>query len=164
MSQVSKLDPVRLMAVLSKIPLFQDLLPEERNEIQEKIKSVECFSEGDIFVKEDAHDPFFYIILSGTADVLQNGRKINEMESGQFIGEMAFICHEPRSASLQATSDITLLPVNVEDMRRFPVRIREAIKDQIITGLVERVGRLNKTTLELEDKIKQLEENNKSTV
>lgn len=78
------------------------------------------------------------------------------MKPGQFIGEMAFICHEPRSASLTATKDIVLLPVKVEEMRRFPPRIREAIKDQIITGLVERVDRLNKETIRLEDTIKKL--------
>lgn len=156
MSQVSRIDSVKLMTVLSKIPLFQDLLPDEREVIQNKIKSVKTFSRGETFVKEGMHEPFFYIILSGTADVLQGGRKINDMQSGQFIGEMAFICHEPRSASLQATSDIVLLPVNVEDMRRFPVRIREAIKDQIITGLVERVDKLNKDTIRLENTIEQL--------
>lgn len=46
MSEVSKIDSVKLMSVLSKIPLFKDLLPEEREIIQKKIRKVESYSKG----------------------------------------------------------------------------------------------------------------------
>lgn len=161
MSKDVQTDPLKLMSIIAGLELFKNLQPSDREVIQKKVGDIKRFSEGEIIVKEGAHDPEFYIVLEGTADVFRGGKLVNKMKKGGFIGEVAYICHEPRSATVTATSQVKLLPLNVMDMRRFSPEIREPIKDKIIEGLVKRINGLNKATINLENIIKQLKNDKK---
>ncbi|WP_130472481.1 cyclic nucleotide-binding domain-containing protein, partial [Candidatus Magnetaquicoccus inordinatus] len=64
--------------------------------------------------------------------------------TGEFFGEMAFLTNEPRQTSVVAIDDsVVALQVDQDLMKRLSAEIREKVKDQIITKLIER---LNKTT------------------
>lgn len=161
MSKDVQTDPLKLMSIIAGLELFKNLQPSDREVIQEKVGDIKRFSEGEIIVKEDAHDPEFYVVLEGTAKVQRKGHLVNKISKGDFIGEVAFICKERRSATVTATSEVELLPLNVMDMRRLSAEIREPIKDKIIEGLVKRINGLNKATINLENIIKQLKNDKK---
>jgi len=152
------MNKIKLMEILARIPLFKNLSPAERDVVQNMVRNIKRYPQGKVFIKEGAHEPFFYIILAGKADVSTRGHKIGELISGQFIGEVGFICSEPRSATVSAGTDIALMLINSEDFRRLPARIRESIKDRIISGLVERVSGMNNNTIRYEDEIVELKE------
>lgn len=152
------MNKIKLMEILARIPLFKDLTPPERDVVQNMVRNIKRYPKGKVFIKEGAHEPFFYIILAGKAEVFTRAHKIGELASGQFIGEVGFICNEPRSATVSASTDIALMLINAEDFRRLPSRIRESIKDRIISGLVDRVSGMNNNTIRYEDEIDELKE------
>lgn len=71
---------------------------------------------GDSFIRQDEAESDVFFILSGSADVVINGKKINVRSAGDFVGEMAAI--EPaqrRSATLTARESCVLLCVPEAD-------------------------------------------------
>lgn len=152
------MNKIKLMEILARIPLFKDLTPPEREVVQKMVINIKRYPQGKVFIKEGAHEPFFYILLAGKAEVSHRAHKIGELIPGQFIGEVGFICKEPRSATVTASTDIALMLINAEDFRRLPARIRESIKDRIISGLVDRVSGMNDNTIRYEDEIDKLRE------
>lgn len=64
-----------------------------------------------IFQAGDAGEEM-YLIRRGQVDILDGSRLIRSLEPGALFGEMALICHEPRSATALARTDCELLPVD----------------------------------------------------
>lgn len=147
---------LKLMEILSRVPLFKDLQPIERESVL-KMKAVFTpIKSREVFIKEGAHEPWFYIILAGKATVTHRGRNIGTLVPGQFIGEVGFICKEPRSASVVADDEMVVMKIDYEAFRRIPVRIRESIKDKIISGLVDRTMQLNEKVYKQDEQIEKL--------
>lgn len=72
---------------------------------------------GDILIKEGEKAEFVYILKNGKlrAFNLINGEKVilGDIEIGEFVGEMAYINNEPRSAYIEALSDAQLIEVPI---------------------------------------------------
>ena len=64
---------------------------------------------GKTLVEEGKPGHEFFLILEGAASVLRNGRKIATLGPGQYFGEMALLDRGPRSATVKADSDLTVL-------------------------------------------------------
>lgn len=144
---------LRLMEILARIPLFKDLQPTDRELVLQMPKAFEVCSEGQALIKEGGYEPFFYIILSGQAKVFHRHHQIGTLVSSQFVGEVGFICNEPRSATVIAETDMVLMKIDSESFRQLPDRVRSAIKDKIIFGLTERVAQLSERLIELEGEL-----------
>jgi len=66
---------------------------------------------GTKIVEQGAGGVGFYLILDGKAEVIKNGEKIAELESGNFFGELSVIDGAPRTADVIAVIDTTCLVV-----------------------------------------------------
>jgi NADH:quinone reductase (non-electrogenic) len=53
-----------------------------------------------------------YVIVSGEADVLHDGRSVATLKAGDVFGEMALIANIPRSASLKAKTPLDLISIS----------------------------------------------------
>ena len=150
------MNKLKLMEILSRVPLFKDLQPNEREQVMQMKAVFTPIKCREVFIKEGAHEPWFYIILAGKAMVSHKGHDLGHLVPGQFIGEVGFICREPRSASVSAMEEMVVMKVDYEAFRKLPVRIRESIKDKIISGLVERTIAINQKFIDQEDEIVKL--------
>ncbi|NNN21277.1 MAG: cyclic nucleotide-binding domain-containing protein [Acidimicrobiales bacterium] len=101
MATAAKLD-------LSQIWVFSTCSKAELTKIRRAFTEV-TVEAGRLLCEEGAPGEEFFIILSGTADVIRNGRKVNTLGPGQFFGELALLDHRPRSATVRAASEMTVL-------------------------------------------------------
>lgn len=63
-----------------------------------------------------------YVIVEGTATVSIRGEFVTSVGSGTMVGEMALVSHQPRSATVTAETDMTLVSFGTEEFRRLLAR------------------------------------------
>lgn len=94
--------------VLASVDLFQSLSKRELQRVLKTAKEV-AFEEGDAMVREGEEDGRFYLLLDGTARVVQGRRTVARLGTGDYFGEISVIDGEPRSATVLATSPVRAL-------------------------------------------------------
>jgi CRP/FNR family cyclic AMP-dependent transcriptional regulator len=94
---------------------------------------------GNTFIHESSLAHEFMVIEQGTATVRRNGRKIAQLGPGDVVGELALILHRPRSASVTADTDLTVLVV---DARSFEPLLDEVpgLARRLLTTVAERLS------------------------
>ncbi len=102
---------------LKNIPLFKELNPEHLQTIADELQE-KSFKNGEIVFEAGDTGDCLYIIKEGGVRIYikagETGEEItlSELKTGDYFGEMALLTGEPRSASVQATSDVTLLQLD----------------------------------------------------
>jgi len=78
---------------------------------QKVMDGFECrqFPQGAILLKEEDPDNGMFVIISGRVKIEIRGISMNEVGSGQLIGEMSVLTGYPRSASIVAVTPVTVL-------------------------------------------------------
>lgn len=100
--------PTSVVRYFQQVPLFGDL---SKRGVRRVIQAASEIDEpaGTVLVREGDLGRELYILVGGTARVSRGGRKIAEMGPGDFFGELAFLSHAPRSATVTSTSDTRLM-------------------------------------------------------
>lgn len=80
----------------------------------------------------------FMAIVEGTADVKRNGRRINQLGPGSFVGEIALLTGVPRTATVTTTSDALLLVLTDRAFKRVVTQI-PSVQGSVMTALAERL-------------------------
>lgn len=96
-------EPDRLRA----IPLFEDLSDEELGTLASWF-TIEEVSDSRRLTPEGASGYTFYVIESGTADVVRSDERIALLGPGHFFGEMALMGDGRRVADVIATSPMVV--------------------------------------------------------
>ena len=123
---------------LSVFPLFGELSLQEQQQIMSLFSEVAC-QKGDVIIREGDVGVSMYLITSGEVEVystlLEEGEIqivqtdkahlfLAKLQTGDCFGEGAFFTHEPRSATIQAITDVKLLKLPEEHLhhmlRDFP--------------------------------------------
>jgi CRP/FNR family transcriptional regulator, cyclic AMP receptor protein len=99
-----------ITAQLQEISIFAGCTKKELNEISRLATEV-AVKEGQVLTREGEHGIEFGIVLSGTASVMQKGIEVNRLEAGGHYGEMALIDDGPRTATIVATSPMSIAVV-----------------------------------------------------
>jgi CRP-like cAMP-binding protein/MFS family permease len=73
---------------------------------------------GEVIVYQGEIGVRFYILRSGAARVLVDGREVSRLRSGDWFGEVALLNEIPRTATVQAAEDTDLLSLSDDDFRR----------------------------------------------
>ncbi|MCU1391771.1 MAG: cyclic nucleotide-binding protein [Ilumatobacteraceae bacterium] len=108
--------------MLRKVPLFSGCTAKDLQQVTHLMTEVEVES-GTVLVREGAGTPEFFIIIDGTATVTREGKEIGTVGPGDFFGEISIIDGGPRTASVTATSAMT---INVATHREFVSLLDEA--------------------------------------
>ena len=93
---------------LQTVPLFSGLSKKELGAIAGIVKEVHA-SSGDVLATEGEHGVGFFLIVDGTARVVLNGRTKRRLGAGDTFGEIALLDGGPRTATVVAETDMTLL-------------------------------------------------------
>lgn len=130
---------------LKGIPLFAGLTNKELDFLARLTTEISV-KEGHTLVKQGQPGREAMVIMSGTAVVRRNGRKIDEMGPGEFFGEMSLIDDLPRNADVVASSDMTVL---VMDSKEFSTIFDEypKVAVKVLKVVVERLIRAKSQTI-----------------
>lgn len=117
-------DIEKVLPKLLKIQLFSDFNIDDKNDIRilsmvyENL-SIKKYKKGDVIIKEGDNGDLFYILYSGSVQVLRNTPAGDPMalanldsEQNIFFGEAALIGRDKRSATVKATSDVSLIALS----------------------------------------------------
>jgi len=127
---------------LAKVPLFSSCSKKELQRISRAADEI-TIDAGRTFVDQDATGHEAFVIVSGEATVRRNGRKVATLGPGDPIGELALLDGGPRTATVQAVTDLTVLVIA---QREFAALIDDvpAIAHKLLAALAGRVRALDK--------------------
>jgi CRP/FNR family transcriptional regulator, cyclic AMP receptor protein len=92
---------------------------------------------GEVILREGRLGRELFVILEGTATVTRAGRVVNILHTGDYFGELAAIEAVPRSATVQATTDLDVLivgPREFETMMDIP-----GFRNALLSGMSRRI-------------------------
>jgi CRP-like cAMP-binding protein len=124
------LSTIERVLFLKSVELFSQVPGEDLAQVA-LIASEELRDMGDdVFLEGDPGDSL-YLVLEGKVRVHSGGKTISELGARECFGEMAILDAAPRSASVTAISDTSLLKVSREDFQDIM-----AEKPQIASGII----------------------------
>lgn len=94
--------------VLKRIPIFQHLTYNELVRVV-GLTFMRRIAAQETLIVEGDRGTELYVVLSGECEVIKGNQSIAILKAGAHVGEMAMIDNAPRSASVRATQDATLL-------------------------------------------------------
>jgi len=97
--------------LLKKVPLFSNLSQRHLGEIAKHADQVQV-EKGRVLVQQGKIGWEFIFIVEGKARVEKDGNVIRQLSKGDFFGEISLIDGEPRTATVIAETNMTLLIVN----------------------------------------------------
>jgi CRP/FNR family cyclic AMP-dependent transcriptional regulator len=129
------MDPNRL----KEIPIFSHLSDEEANRLA-AFASETSVADGQILMKQGDYSTELIAIQEGTADVIQDGKKLASLGEGDLIGEMGLIEREPRNADVIATSPMRVMKLTHWEIRRMSEQTLDRIKEIVAARQKDGVG------------------------
>lgn len=123
--------------LLKQVPLFADASRRELREIS-LVADELVVPAGTVLTREGASGQELVIIVEGAAEVTKRGRKINSVGSGDFVGEIAILTDQPRTASVKTTQPTHALVLTRRDFRTLMNRV-PSIQMKVLEALARRL-------------------------
>jgi CRP-like cAMP-binding protein len=123
--------------LIKQVPLFEDCSKAELRQIAETADEVDVPA-GTLLTKEGASGKEFVVIIDGAAEVRRRGRKINELGSGDFLGEIALVSGAPRTATVKTTEPTLALVLTAQAFRSLMRRV-PSIQLKVLAALARRI-------------------------
>lgn len=99
---------------------------------------LQSLSAGQALFKEGDKGDLMYVLMTGTAEIIVHDRVVENAGPGTLFGEMAMIDDAPRSATVLAKSDCTLLPITrdrfnflVQQTPNFALHVMRVMADRL---------------------------------
>lgn len=107
--------------LIARIPFFKDLENEYIEMLSEKMQLINA-NKDDLLVSEGDAKKKMYFIIEGTVQVFRKnykGRKENicELSAPNYFGEMSIMDGGPRSASVEAKTNVVLAELKWDDVK-----------------------------------------------
>lgn len=125
------------LELLKQVPLFAGLSKRELELVASIADEVDVDAGVDL-TKEGARGAEFMVIAEGSADVRRRGCAVNRLETGDFLGEIALISGEPRTATVTTTAPSRLLVVTSKDFKRL-LRETPTLQGKILEAICVRL-------------------------
>ena len=87
------------------------------------------YAKGETIIKEGEEGDTMFVVVNGKISVMKGGQKISIGERGKSIGEMSLIESVPRSATVEALEDVTVLVFSRKELfAMFRTEVQIAVK------------------------------------
>ena len=122
---------VEKVLFLKGVDLFSTIPGEDLSHIAQITDEVEFAKAQHVFSEGEQGDAM-YLIVEGEVKIHSNLQTLAELSSSQCFGEMAILDAEPRSATVTALSELTLLRIQRDDFHEIL-----AEKPEISLGIIQ---------------------------
>ena len=139
----SKATYKQLTTVLGAVPLFEGLSRKQLKKVTD-LADVARFMGGATLVKQGEIGDSFYVVLTGQAKVVASGRTMIRLLPGDHFGEISLLDGGPRSASVVAETEMTLVIITQKDFLSMLAKDSE-ITMCLLAGLARTVRRLDRS-------------------
>jgi serine/threonine protein kinase len=99
----------------------------------------EEYRDGEKIISEGEEEDSFFIVVNGAVKVCKGVRPIARLEAGECFGEIGYLGHQKRSASIIADGDISVLRMNAELIERASQSCQVAFHKVFIRTLIDRL-------------------------
>jgi len=129
--------PREVIRHFERVPLFASVSKKGLRTIVEAADEIDVPA-GRALVREGEHDRYLYVITEGTAMVTIKGRRRSELFPGDFFGELAFLSGIPRTATVKAYTDMTVMAL---DPRKLDLIVANepGIARQLLSAMAKRL-------------------------
>jgi CRP-like cAMP-binding protein len=141
----NNVDPLVILPILKKIPLFSGLDETLHREIIQHIVMMYYPANYVLFKAGDEGDAL-YLVKGGRIEIFNPSkeeddpsRKIAEISEGGFFGEMALVSASPRNASAKAVTDCEVFVLSKEDFTKL-LNTNTVLAEQISATVVSRLN------------------------
>lgn len=100
--------------VLSRVPLLSNVDTRTLADLAERAV-LDRWPAGSAIVRQGEEGDRFFVVLEGRARVSVDGRPVNELRPGDHFGEIALIHAVPRTADVDAATDVCTLSLHRDD-------------------------------------------------
>ena len=125
------------VALLRRTALFAGCTRAELSEVALSADEREAEA-GETLTEEGRRGREFFVLVDGAVAVRRGGRKLAELGPGDWFGEIAILTHQPRTATVTATSPVRLLVISDSAFRRL-VETRPRIALHVLRSVAERL-------------------------
>lgn len=136
------------VAMLQKVPLFESVDPSKLKLIAYTSTQL-VFDDGEEVFAQGSNGTSAYLIASGEADILSDGGDtqvvVAQLGSNALFGEISAFCDVPRTASVRARGQLTLLELKRENL----MELIGEFPDVAVEVIRELARRLANTTSDL---------------
>lgn len=103
--------------ILRRIPIFAKIEPAKLKLMAFASERV-TYKPGQVLFRQGERGDAAFIVLKGSADVLVNGSdgplRVATLSENEIIGEIAILCDIPRTATVQAETELTTLRITTD--------------------------------------------------
>jgi CRP-like cAMP-binding protein len=108
----------REQQALARVPLFSALSSRHLKKLADSMKEVR-YMEGASIVRAGEEGDSFFILLEGEASVIdRTGNEVNRLLPGDFFGEISLLDGGVRTATVHATTPVTVLELKRSQFQR----------------------------------------------
>ncbi len=134
----------RIEEQLAQVPLFSSLSKKEIRQISQLATPLDEPA-GTVLVKEGKVGHEFIIVLEGEIEVRKGDQVIATRGPGSYIGEIALIDHRPRTATVVATTPVSIEVIGQREFAELLLEMPE-LAQQILATVARRLSDLDAKT------------------
>jgi CRP-like cAMP-binding protein len=123
--------------LLKRVPLFAGCSKRELGEIASVADELDLPNARDL-TKEGSTGREFVVLVEGEADVLRKGRLVAGLGPGDFVGEIALVTGQPRTATVRTRGPARVLVLTTSGFRTL-MRDVPSIQAKVLTALAQRI-------------------------
>ncbi|KAA0258519.1 mechanosensitive ion channel [Deferribacter autotrophicus] len=151
----SKIDK-NLVSDFKKLEIF-NTLSETTIENLIRFSNIHTYPENFIIIEENEQGESMFIILDGLVEVFKDNKKLSELKSGDFFGEMSLLTGERRSATVVTKSECKIVEISRPVFKVFLEKDKK-LMDAVNKIFQQRIADLKKNRITSKD-IKEIEKN-----